>query len=79
MNVTTINISQPPPLDELLRLVADGNEVILEEDGKPVARLLPAAAPQSPPCRQAGLHNGAGHLSDDFDAPLPDEFWNGRV
>ncbi len=27
--------------------------------------------------RQAGLHAGAAMMSDDFDAPLPDEFWLG--
>jgi hypothetical protein len=27
--------------------------------------------------RQAGLHAGAAIMSDDFDAPLPDEFWLG--
>ena len=27
--------------------------------------------------RQAGLHSGAAIVSDDFDAPLPDEFWLG--
>lgn len=25
----------------------------------------------------AGLHAGMGWMSDDFDAPLPNEFWLG--
>lgn len=81
MNIRTVDITQTlPPLDELLTLVADGHEVVLEEDGKPVARLLPAAAPPAATApRLAGLHEGQGWMSNDFDAPLPHEFWNGRV
>lgn len=29
--------------------------------------------------RIAGLHQGQGWISDDFDDELPDEFWGGRV
>jgi hypothetical protein len=28
--------------------------------------------------RRAGLHAGAWQVAQDFDAPLPDEFWLGR-
>ena len=28
--------------------------------------------------RHAGLHAGAWEVAQDFDAPLPDEFWLGR-
>ena len=28
--------------------------------------------------RTAGLHAGAWEVAEDFDAPLPDEFWLGR-
>jgi hypothetical protein len=28
--------------------------------------------------RRAGLHAGAWEVAQDFDAPLPDEFWLGR-
>lgn len=27
--------------------------------------------------RKTGLHEGQGWMSDDFDEPLPDEFWLG--
>jgi hypothetical protein len=30
-----------------------------------------------PTQRKAGLHAGAIWMSDDFDEPLPDEFWLG--
>jgi hypothetical protein len=32
----------------------------------------------TPPQRVLGLHQGMGWMSDDFDSPLPDEFWLGE-
>jgi len=31
-----------------------------------------------PQPRTAGLHQGAARVSEDFDEPLPDEFWLGN-
>ena len=28
--------------------------------------------------RRPGLHSGAWDVAEDFDAPLPDDFWLGR-
>ena len=61
-------------LMELLSLVMTGTEVILMQDSTPVARLVPIALTTAP--RVAGLHGGAIWTSDDFDEPLPDEFWS---
>lgn len=41
-----------------------------DQDGVP-----PAATVQVP---KYGLHEGAWEVADDFDAPLPDEFWLGK-
>ena len=60
-------------LKGLLLLVADGTEVVLTEGDSPVARLLPIGR------RVAGLHAGAIWTSEDFDEPLPDEFWTGKA
>jgi prevent-host-death family protein len=57
---------------ELLPLVAAGNEVIVTQAEKPVMRLVPIS--NGAKQRVAGLHTGMGWISDDFDAPLPDEF-----
>jgi len=76
MSTKTIDINQPPPLPELLAQVAAGDEVVFEDNGQPIARLIPVT-PAAP--RIAGLCEGQGWMSDDFDAPLPDEFWAGRV
>ena len=54
---------------DLVRRVAAGVHVVLSENQKPVAHLLPAGV------RVPGLHAGAIWTSDDFDAPLPDQFW----
>jgi antitoxin (DNA-binding transcriptional repressor) of toxin-antitoxin stability system len=62
-------------LPELLSLALAGNEVILTEDDKPVARLIPV--PSSGQTRVAGLNRGAVWMSEDFDEPLSDEFWTG--
>ena len=34
-----------------------------------------SASPLPTPMRHPGLHAGAMTMADDFDAPLPDEFW----
>ncbi len=63
-------------LKELLSQALAGVEVILTEDNTPIARLVPIV-PNSP--RVPGLHAGAIWASEDFDAPLPDEFWMGKA
>jgi antitoxin (DNA-binding transcriptional repressor) of toxin-antitoxin stability system len=65
-------------LKELLNLVLNGTEIVLTEDDKPVARLVPVT-PTVAASRTPGLHQGAIWTSDDFDAPLADEFWLGFV
>jgi antitoxin (DNA-binding transcriptional repressor) of toxin-antitoxin stability system len=78
MQTKTVEISQlPPAITELLALLSNGDEVVLADHGKPLAHLLPVSG-ELPP-RIAGLHEGQGWMSDDFNALLPDEFWGGRV
>lgn len=62
-------------LPELLSLALEGNEVIISEGDRPVARLVPIRPPGRK--RVMGLHRGAARMSEDFDDPLPDEFWLG--
>ena len=63
-------------LQELLAQALAGHEVIITERGKPVARLVPVAPSKKK--RVAGLNRGTIWTSEDFDEPLPDEFWLGR-
>ncbi len=63
-------------LPELLEQALAGNEVIITDHGQPSARLVPIAPAQKK--RVAGLHRGKIRTSEDFDEPLPDEFWLGQ-
>lgn len=79
MTTETVNIQDKEnQLKELLKLVAKGTEVILQHNNVPLARLSPLAKTVSKP-RVAGLHQGLISMSDDFDAPLPDDFWLGTA
>ena len=77
---TTIDIRElPERFRELVALADAGVEVVVTEDGKPratIAAIIPAHILTT---RIAGLHPGAMTASDDFDEPLPDEFWMGET
>ncbi len=75
MPTTTIEVKQTQiQFKELLPLVVKGSEIIFTQGNTPIARLIPiAASPETP--RVAGLHSGAIWASNDFDEPLPDDFW----
>ena len=58
-------------LSKLLARVEAGEEIRICRAGKPVAKLVPASRRLKK--RVAGRDVGRGWISDDFDAPLPDE------
>lgn len=75
MTTQTVTVQEAQArLVELLTLAQTGNEIIIAEDNKPVARLIGIAGPKRKR-RIAGLQRGKIWVSDDFDAPLPDDFW----
>jgi len=55
----------------LLARVSKGEEIVIARAGKPVARLVPLA--NAVARRTPGSAAGLVRISDDFDAPLPDE------
>ncbi len=61
-------------IQELISLLKAGEEIILTEGDKPIARILPVESPK-PTKRIPDLHPNSVWMSDDFDAPLPDNFW----
>ena len=68
---TTLNVHEAKThLSKLLERVEAGEEIIIARAGQPVARLIPFAQRGK---RTLGLDAGAGFISPDFDAPLPDE------
>lgn len=71
-------------LTKLLPAVEAGERVVITRHGKPVAELVPHAPKTGgldldrvPELRkQMGMSEGRIEIPDDFDDPLPDEFWN---
>ena len=74
---TNVDLSEAKQqLSRLLELAKAGNEIIISEGDTPVARLTAIPRPNGGE-RIAGLHKDAISISDDFDQPLPDDFWAG--
>ena len=61
--------------DDVLSLLEQDTEIILTENGHPVARILPVRKLSRK--QLTGLFPGAMVMHDDFDEPLPDNFWLG--
>ena len=53
----------------LVERAARGEEIVIARDGRPLARLVPLAAPRRR--RRLGLLIGKIKVAADFDAPLP--------
>lgn len=56
-------------LSKLLARVEAGEEIVLARAGTPIARLVPVAAA----ARRPGRGKGRIRMSEDFDAPLPED------
>lgn len=77
MVTKTIDISEARMrLPELLGLALAGIEILTVAGDRPLAKLTPLDATAKR--RIAGLDDGVSWISDDFDDPLPDEFWMGN-
>ncbi len=80
MTTKTVDVTDTQvTLAALLALVAQGTEIVLTQGDTPLARIVPPDAPPATPAkpRIAGLFPGEIWTSDDFDDPLPDNFWLG--
>jgi antitoxin (DNA-binding transcriptional repressor) of toxin-antitoxin stability system len=75
----TIEVTDlPGRLKELLKIMETGTEVLLR-DGDATAKLTTARPTrESHEPRIANLHPGI-IMSDDFNDPLPDEFWDSPI
>jgi prevent-host-death family protein len=56
---------------KLINQVLKGDEIIIAKDGKPLVRLVVYS--ESVQERHGGQLRGLMKVSEDFDAPLPDE------
>ncbi len=63
-------------LAELVEQALQGDEILLGDSDTPLVRLVPVS--QRAALRVPGLNRGEGWISDDFDAPLPDDFWTSK-
>ena len=85
MNTKTVDVKEiQTHLTELISLVQEGNEIMLAQDNKPLIRLMPVESPRKSSIptggkRIAGLGTGTMWMSDDFDDPLPEEFWRDKI
>ena len=69
----TVNIhAAKTHLSRLVDAAANGEEIVIARAGKPVARRVPRAGPERKK-RVLGTLAGKLKVSDDFDAPLPDD------
>lgn len=69
---TTVNIYEAKTqLSKLVDVAAEGEDVIIARNGKPIARIT-ALKPEKRQIR-FGLLEGKGWIANDFDGPLPDE------
>lgn len=59
-------------LSELIHQLAPGDEIIITEDDRPVARLTVAGRPMAPPRPPGFLRGSVLGMAPDFDAPLDD-------
>ena len=66
-------------LSTLVDKAADGEEIVIAKNGKPMAKLVPF---KQKALRKPGRLKGKIWMSDDFDAPMPDfeeAFYNGAI
>jgi prevent-host-death family protein len=72
--MTTVTIQEAQDrLTELVRRLTPGEEIVLTDNGRPIARLVPAApAGQRQPRRPGTLRGTVLYMAPDFDAPLED-------
>jgi len=67
----TLNVHEAQAqLAQLLERVRQGEEIVISEAGRPVARLILIDKPIAP--RVPGSAVGQVVIADDFDAPLPE-------
>lgn len=73
----TVNINEIS-IQTVIASAKNGDEIVVEENGKPIAKITPVVEVEEtqPKQRVLGLGKGKGYfMSDDFDDELPDEFW----
>jgi prevent-host-death family protein len=69
-----VNIYQAKTqLSKLVDQAAEGKDIVIARNGKPIARLTALAKGKEKRLITLGILEGEGWIADDFDAPLPDD------
>lgn len=72
MAIITIQEAQAS-LPEVIHRLTPGDEVVITENDRPIARLLPSVQqPPAEPPRLGTLRGTVLYMAPDFDAPLED-------
>ena len=62
---------------KLVNQALQGEDIIIARGGKPLLRLVPYTASENATVRRGGQLRDILQIREDFDAPLPDDFWVG--
>ena len=77
MSVKTIALDDAADrLQELVTRASEGEQIVIAQNEHPLAKLVPLADVEDD--RTFGQARGRIHVDDDFDEPLPDDFWLGH-
>ena len=77
MSAKTVTLNDAAArLPELVTRASEGEEIVIARNELPVAKLVPFIELEGN--RVFGQARGRIHVSEDFDEPLPDDFWLGR-
>jgi antitoxin (DNA-binding transcriptional repressor) of toxin-antitoxin stability system len=77
MTTTSVTLEEASTqLAKLFNLAEQGEEVIIIKNNQSKVRLV--AVSEKPQKRVFGQYQGKIHISQDFNEPLPDEFWLGE-
>lgn len=76
MSTRTVSVQEAEKrLAELIGLAQQGDEIVITRDDQATVKLVPI--PQKANKRVFGQHRGKIRMREDFDAPLPEDFWLG--
>jgi antitoxin (DNA-binding transcriptional repressor) of toxin-antitoxin stability system len=72
----TVNVNEDMSIKTVIALIQNGDEIVIEENGEPLAKVTSIKKPMEQKQRVAGLGKGEVlYMSEDFDDELPDDFW----
>ncbi len=62
---------------KVIEWIKNKEEIVITENKKPIANVIPIHL-KNLNKRIPGLHQGSIKISEDFDDPLPSDFWSSK-